>query len=309
MKKDRMPCTAEPNALLNDPNGLTRRGFFGMAASVLIYGFHVPLRAAGVAAPQSSFEPNAFIRIDNDGVVTLIIPQVEMGQGTYTSLSMVLVDELDADWKRVRVEHAPADEKLYSNPMLASQTTGNSNSARAFWTPLRQAGAAARACLIEAAARNWGIPASECRAENGNVIHELTGRKTDFGSLVKAAASIAPPENPALKTADTYRLIGKSLPRLDTPDKTNGKARYGIDAAPPGVKFATLAQSPVLGGTVARADDRLAKEVAGVHQVIILENLVAVVANHMWAAKKGLEAIDISWDDGQNSEVSSGMIW
>ncbi len=182
----------------------------------------------------AAFAPNAFIRIDGQGDTTLVMPQVEMGQGTYTSISMILAEELDADWSRVRVEHAPPDEKLYANPMLGMQATGNSNSIRAFWTPLRKAGAGARACLVEAAAGSWAVPVTECRTENGEVIHDRTARKLAYGALVGRAAAIKPPPDPPLKDPAAFRLIGRPLKRLDTPDKTNGAAKYGIDAMPPG---------------------------------------------------------------------------
>jgi isoquinoline 1-oxidoreductase beta subunit len=288
---------------------LSRRGFLEMsAATAFVLGFFVPQRATR-AAEAPVFAPNAFIRINRQGEVTLIMPQVEMGQGTYTSISMILAEELDADWARVRVEHAPADEKLYANPDLTIQATGNSNSIRAFWKPLRVAGAATRACFIEAAARSWGIAIAECRTENGKVIHDRTHRTLDYGALIGGALAITPPTNPPLKDPSAFRLIGRSLKRLDTPDKVNGKAQYGIDALPPGVKFATLAASPVLGGTVARVDDRRARAVTGVRQIVVLDDLVAVVGDHMWAAKCGLEALDVTWNEGVNAEVSSELIW
>ena len=261
------------------------------------------------AADADGFAPNAFIRIDHTGKITLIMPQVEMGQGTYTSISMILAEELDADWSLVRVEHAPADEKLYANPDLGFQVTGDSTSIRAFWQPLRLAGAATRACLIEAAAHRWGVPIAECRTENSKIIHDQSGRTLDYGALVGRAAAVTPPKAPPLKEASAFRLIGRSLKRLDTPDKVNGKATYGIDVLPPGVKFATHAASPVLGGTVAHVDDRRAKAVPGVRQIVVLNDLVAVVGDHMWAAKCGLAALDITWNDGPNAEVSSELIW
>jgi isoquinoline 1-oxidoreductase beta subunit len=290
--------------------GVSRRGLVGMAAATaFVLGFYVPLRQAGEAAEAGAFSPNAFIRIDGQGEVTLVMPQVEMGQGTYTSISMILAEELDADWSRVKVEHAPPDEKLYANPMLGMQATGNSNSIRAFWTPLRKAGAGARACLVDAAAGGWAVPVTECRTENGEVIHDRTGRKLAYGALVGRAAAIKPPPDPPLKDPAAFRLIGRPLKRLDTPDKTNGAAKYGIDAMPPGLKFATLAASPVLGGTVAHVDDSAAKAVPGVRQVVVLDDLVAVVGDHMWAAKCGLEALAITWNDGPNGAVSSAQIW
>jgi isoquinoline 1-oxidoreductase beta subunit len=282
----------------------------GAAATAgFLFAFWVPTRERGDAAEAGSFAPNAFIRIDRPGDVTLIMPQVEMGQGVYTSISMILAEELDADWSRVRIEHAPPDEKLYANPMLGMQATGNSNSIRAFWKPLRQAAAGARACLVQAAAQTWRVPAAECRTENGEVIHEPSARRLGYGALAARAAGVTPPKDPPLKDPSVFRLIGRPLKRLDTPDKTNGKAQYGIDALPPGVKFATLAASPVLGGTVAHVDDSAARAVPGVRQVVVLDNLVAVVGDHMWAAKCGLEALAVTWNDGPNGAVSSETIW
>src|SRR3984893_10397709 len=289
---------------------LSRRGFLKMsAATAFLFGFSVPLRAIRAAAEAATFAPNAFIRIDEQGEVTLIMPQVEMGQGTYTSISMILAEELDADWTLVRVEHAPADEKLYANPDLGFQGTGDSTSIRAFWKPLRLAGAATRACFIEAAAHSWGVSTAECRTENSKVMHDQSGRTLDYGALVSRAAAVTPPKAPPLKEASAFRLIGRSLKRLDTPDKVNGKATYAIDVVPPGVKFATNAASPVLGGTVAHVDDRRAKAIPGVRQIVVLDDLVAVVGDHMWAAKCGLAALDITWNDGPNAEVSSELIW
>jgi isoquinoline 1-oxidoreductase beta subunit len=189
------------------------------------------------------------------------------------------------------------------------QATGNSNSIRAFWKPLRLAGAATRACLVEAAASSWRVSPAECKTENGSVVHDRSGRTLDYGALIGAAASVTPPKDPTLKDANAFRLIGRSLKRLDTPDKVTGKAKYGIDVLPPGVKFATLAASPVLGGTVAYVDDRRVHAVPGVRQIVVLDDLVAVVGDHMWAAKCGLEALEITWNDGPNAEVSSDFIW
>ena len=168
-------------------------------ATVFLFGFSIPRRAIR-AADAATFAPNAFIRIDRQGEVTLIMPQVEMGQGTYTSISMILAEELDADWSKVRVEHAPPDEKLYANPMLGIQATGNSNSIRAFWKPLRKAGAATRACFVEAAARSWGVSSAECRTENGKVIHERTASHASTTARWSAAPPlITPPKDPPLK--------------------------------------------------------------------------------------------------------------
>ena len=304
-----MADDATPRAT-RDRAQLSRRGLIAAAGgAAFLVGFHVPPAGPRAAAGGGDFEPNAFIRIDRQGDVTLIMPQVEMGQGTYTTISMILAEELDAAWNRVKVEHAPPSDKLYANPMLGMQATGNSNSIRAFWTPLRKAGAGARAVLTQAAATGWGVAPGECRTADSVVHHDATGRSIGYGDLAARAGRIPLPKDPPLKDPKTFRLIGRSLHRIDTPDKVNGKAVYGIDVLPPGVKFATLAQSPVRGGKVARVDDSRAKAVAGVRQVVVLDDLVAVVGDTMWAAKRGLEALDITWDDGPNGGVSTEEIW
>ena len=290
---------------------ITRRELLATAAgAALVYGFRVPVAHAEEPTETGAFRPNAFIRIDKSGAIALTIPQVEMGQGTYTSLSMILAEELDADWGRVRVEHAPPDEKRYANPMLGIQATGNSNSIRGFWTPMRRAGATTRA---RARGGRGATVAGVCvgvprRGPASSCTKRLVG-SIDYGSLASAAAGIAPPPDVPLKSPAAFRLIGKPIKRVDTPDKTNGRAKYGIDALPPNVKFATLAHSPVLGGTVAHVDDRRAKAIPGVRQVVVLDDLVAVVGDHMWAAKSGLEALDVTWNDGPNADVSTELIW
>jgi isoquinoline 1-oxidoreductase subunit beta len=279
------------------------------AGALLVVGFRIPFLDRAAAAETGTLAPNAFIRIDPRDRITLIMPQVEMGQGVYTSLPMILAEELDADLDHVRLEHAPPNEALYKNPMLGVQATGNSNSVRAFWTPLRKAGAGTRAVLIQAAASLWQVAPDACRTEAGQVIHQATGRRISYGKLVDRAARLEPPADPPLKSPQDFRLIGRPLKRLDTPDKVNGKAAFGIDVLPPGVKFATLAASPVLGGKVAQVDDRRALALPGVRQVVVLDDLIAVIGDHMWAAKTGLEALDIRWNDGPNGSVTSKQIW
>jgi len=278
----------------------------GAAAGTLLFAFRMPIAQAALTG---DFEPNAFIRIARDGKVTLIMPQVEMGQGVYTSIPMILAEELDAAWDAVSVEAAPPNEALYANPLLHVQATGNSNSVRAFWLPLRKAGAAARAMLIGAAAKRWNVDPSTCTAGNGEVSHAASGRKLSYGVLAGDAAKQSAPADPPLKDPKDFKLIGKPLKRLDTPDKVNGKALYGIDMMPPGVKIATLAACPVFGGKVGHVDDSAAKTIAGVRQVVVLDDLVAVVADHFWAAKQGLEALEIVWSEGANANVDSAQVW
>src|SRR3954471_15347566 len=282
-------------------------GSFVLAFHAPVLAFNEPVQADEVLAGK--FAPNAFIRIDPDGTTTLLMPQAEMGQGVYTSIAMVLAEELDADFSRVVVRHAPADEKLYTNPALGVQATGNSNSIRAFWKPLRTAGASARAALVQAAAARWKADAGECSAANGQVEHTPSGRKLGYGELAQAAAALPAIKDPPLKDQARFNLIGKPVKRLDAAGKVNGTAVFGIDAQLPGMKFATLAHSPVLAGKVRRVDDRALKGIAGVHRVVVLDDLVAVVGDHMWAAKKGLEALKIEWDDGPNGEISSKQMW
>lgn len=295
--------------------GYSRRDMLaGGLASGFLFAFHLPARAANepVQPPdvtEGKFAPNAFIRIDKTGTTTLIMPQVEMGQGVYTSIAMILAEELDADFSRLTLKHAPPSDKLYGNPLFGIQATGNSNSIRAFWKPLRVGAATARAMLIQAAAEQWQVEPGSCTAANSQAVHADSGRKLSYGELADAAAKQAPPKDVLLKDPKDFVLIGKPMKRLDTPEKTNGKTVYGIDAILPGMKFATLAQCPVFGGKVGKVDDSAAKKIPGVQKIVVLDDLVAVVGDHMWAAKKGLDALTITWNEGPNANVDSNEIW
>jgi isoquinoline 1-oxidoreductase subunit beta len=296
-------------------DGFSRRVLLtGGLASGFLLAFHLPLRAANepVQPPDDTsgkFAPNAFIRIDEAGNTTLVMPQVEMGQGVYTAVAMILAEELDADFAKVTLEHAPPNDKLYGNPTFGIQVTGNSNSIRAFWEPLRNAGASARAMLVQAAAQQWQVEPASCTTSNGEVTHKESGRKPSYGALATAAGDQTPPKDVALKDPKDFALIGKPLKRLDTPDKVNGKAVYGIDAMLANMKFATLAACPVFGGKVGKVDDSAARKIPGVQKIVVLDDMVAVVGDHMWAAKKGLDALVIDWDEGPNARLSSNDIW
>jgi isoquinoline 1-oxidoreductase subunit beta len=285
----------------------------GLAGGFLL-AFHLPLRAVNepVQPPDDTagkFAPNAFIRIDTEGKTTLIMPQVEMGQGIYTAVAMILAEELDADFAQVTLAHAPPNDKLYGNPVFGLQVTGNSNSIRAWWKSLRAAGANARAMLVQAAAQQWQVEPASCTTSNGEVTHKESGRKLAYGALAAAASGQTPPKDVALKNPKDFVLIGKPLKRLDTPDKVNGKAVYGIDAMLPGMKFATLAACPVFGGKVGTVDDRAARKIPGVQKIVVLDDMVAVVGDHMWAAKKGLDALVVTWNQGANAAISSKEVW
>jgi isoquinoline 1-oxidoreductase beta subunit len=301
---------------MNAHHSVSRRALLtGGLASGFLLAFHLPLRAAvnepvqGEDKTDGKFAPNAFIRIDETGRTVLMMPQVEMGQGTYTSISAVIAEELDADWSKVEVQHAPPNDKLYGNPTFGLQVTGNSNSIRAWWTPLRKAGATARAMLVQAAASQWGVEPSSCSASKGEVLHAASGRKLGYGALALAAQGQTPPKDVTVKDPKDFVLIGQPLKRLDTPEKTNGKAIYGIDAILPGMKIAAIANCPVFGGKVGKVDDSAATKVAGVRKVVVLDDAVAVIGDHMWAAKKGLEALKIEWNEGPNANISTKDIW
>jgi isoquinoline 1-oxidoreductase subunit beta len=291
---------------------LSRRKLLQVSAAAgggLMLGVRLPFaNIEADAAKADGFTPNAFVRIGADGQVILIMPYVEMGQGTYTSIPMLIAEELEVDLKQVRLEHAPPNEKLYVNPLLGVQATGNSNAVRAAWQPLRQAGAAGRTMLIAAAAKRWNVDPASCRAQSGEVLHPPTRRSIKYGELAADAARMLAPENVPLKRPENFRLIGTPAKRLDTPAKVNGTALYGIDVRPPGVKVATLAQSPVFGGRIKSVNDTAAKAVNGVRQIVRLDDAVAVVADHMGAAKKGLAALVIEWDDGPHATLNTEAI-
>ncbi|MCP3385768.1 molybdopterin-dependent oxidoreductase [Bradyrhizobium sp. CCGUVB4N] len=299
---------------MNAHHNVSRRALLtGGLATGFVLAFHVPLRAANEPvqkdATEDKFAPNAFIRIDETGRTVLMMPQVEMGQGTYTSISAVLAEELDADWSKVEVQHAPPNDKLYANPTFGLQVTGNSNSIRAWWMPLRKAGATARAMLVQAAAAQWGVEPASCTASKGEVAHAASGRKLGYGELALAAQGQTPPKDVAVKDPKDFVLIGQPLKRLDTPDKVNGKALYGIDAILPDMKIAAIANCPVFGGKVGKVDDSAATKIAGVRKVVVLDDAVAVIGDHMWAAKQGLAALKIEWNEGANAEISTKDVW
>jgi isoquinoline 1-oxidoreductase beta subunit len=288
-------------------NALSRRGFLQAGAAAgggLMLSLSLPF-ANREAQAAEGFAPNAFVRIGTDGQIVLTMPYVEMGQGTYTSIPMLIAEELEVDLKQVRLEHAPPNEKLYANPLLGVQATGNSNAIRGAWQPLRQAGATARTMLVAAAAKRWNVDPASCRAQSGAVLHTPSERSVKYGELAADAARMPVPDNVVLKRPEDFRLIGTPAKRLDTPAKLNGTALYGIDVRPPGVKIATLAQSPVFGGRVKSVDDAAAKAVKGVRQIVRLDDAVAVVADHMGAAKKGLAALRVEWDDGPHARLTT----
>ena len=289
--------------------GLSRRSLLRVSAAVgggMLLELALPWRpqSAHAAAP-GDFAPNVFVRIGRDGSVSLTMPQVEMGQGIYTAQAMLLAEELDVELARVRFEHAPADDRLFVNPILGFQVTGGSTSVRAFFKPLRKAGAMARTMLIGAAAEQWQVATAACATENGAVVHVPTGRRLGYGELADRAATLPLPQQVALRSPAQFKLIGTPAKRIDSAIKVNGEAVFGIDVKLPGMKVATVAACPVFGGKLRSVDDSKALAVRGVRQVVRIEDAVAVVADHMGAAKKGLEALAIEWDEGANAQLST----
>lgn len=268
-----------------------------------------PEKAVGEASTHHSDTPaglarDAFIRIDRNGIVTLVIHKVEMGQGTFTAMPMLLAEELGADLSKVKLEQAPANNELYADPLLGGQVTGGSTSVRGAWKPLREAGAMVRSVLVAAAAQQWDVDADELQVVAGTVRHADSKRSAHFGELVDAASRMELPKNVKLKDPKEFTLIGKPLRRLDSPAKVNGEAQFGIDARLPNMGIAAVAASPVTGGKLVGVDEAKAMTVKGVRQVLRLEGAVAVVADHFWAAKQGLLAAAPRWDDGPNGKVS-----
>lgn len=284
---------------------LSRRSLL-KGAGALVIGLHLPLNAraqsgAGAAfkpGGNATFAPNAFIRVAPDSTVTVLVKHIEFGQGPFTGLATLAAEEMDADWSQMRSEHAPADVKLYANLAFGVQGTGGSTAISNSWDQMRKAGAAARAMLVQAAAQAWKVPISEIKVEAG-VINHASGRKGSFGDFAEAASKLPVPENPQLKPASAYKLIGKEgvVKRLDSADKSNGKAQFTIDIYAPNMLTVVVARSPRFGGKVASFDASATLKVNGVVDVKQIDSGVAVYANGMWPALKGREALKVTWDD------------
>src|SRR5258708_6706381 len=286
--------------------GIERRDFLKVsiaASGGLLIGFHFP-GVSKLSAQQSSatFMPNAFVRIGTDEKVTVIVNHSEMGQGVYTSLPMMLAEELDADWSKVGYESAPVDPK-YNHPAFGMQMTGGSSSVWSGLEQFHQAGAAARAMLIAAAAQQWNVDPSTCRTESGTVLNGPNQRLT-YGHLASAAAKLTPPEKVQLKDPKTFKLIGRPIKRLDTPEKLNGKAEFGIDVKLPGMLTAVIARPPIFGAKMKSFDDARARSMPGVRKVVAIPAGVAVIADSFWQAKVARDALRVEWDEGSMQGIA-----
>ncbi|MCR6668322.1 MAG: xanthine dehydrogenase family protein molybdopterin-binding subunit [Methyloversatilis sp.] len=294
----------------------TRRGFLkgGAGLALAIVAPTVALAEvggpghAGSAMVDGEFSPNAFLRISTDGTVTVVSKHLEMGQGVYTGLATLVAEELDADWSRVTVEGAPADAKRYSNLFWKAQGTGGSTAIANSYEQMRRAGATARAMLVSAAAQQWKVPASQITVKNGVVSHAASGRKAGFGELAEAAAQLPVPANVKLKNPKDFTLIGRSAPRVDSVAKTTGRATFTQDVKLPGMLVAVVAHPPRFGGRVKSVDDKAARAIKGVSDVVVIPNGVAVLASDYWTAKKGRDALKVEWDEAQAYRGSSDAI-
>jgi len=255
------------------------------------------------------FAPNAFVRVGNDGSVHVVMPNVEMGQGVYTAQATLLAEELDVGLDQITVEHAPPNRKLYLNPLLGEQATGGSTTVRYCWKALRDAGAVARYMLVSAAAQRWKVDPSQCTVTRGVVTHTPSGRTLGYGELVDAAAKVAPPDKAPLKDPKDFTLVGKPLRRVDTPGKVDGTLLFGMDVRVPGMKVATVRACPTFGGRLASVDDAQTLAIPGVLKVVKLDNAVAVIGEHFWAAKQGLEVLNIQWDRGVNANFTTEQLF
>lgn len=283
---------------------ISRRGFLtaGVAAGAgLVIGFYLPHGSS--QKNGETFAPNAYLKITPDGKIMVVVARSEMGQGVRTSLPMILAEELEADLNQITIEQAGA------STLYGDQTTGGSASVRTTWDPMRKAGAAAREMLISAAALEWGVPRSACKAEHGTITHVASNRKLSYGQLANRAATQPIPSDPPLKQAKDYKLVGTRVPRVDTPAKVQGAAEYGIDFRVPDMRYALLARCPVFGGKVASFDDKESKKIAGVSYVgKVSDSGVAVVADTVWGAMEGRRVLSVTWDEGPNKDLNSAAI-
>ncbi len=294
---------------MNEILNVSRRNFCkaGLFGSGLVLAFSLPIRrASGQGAPAGgSFAPSAFLRLDPKGTVTIFVNKSEMGQGVYTSLPMLIAEELEADWAKIRVEAAPVDPAFNHTQWGPVQGTGGSTSVRSEWERLRKVGAAARIMLTQAAAETWKVDPAACRAEKGFVIHEASKKRLSYGSLAVAASRIKPPQDISLKDPKEFKIIGQPVKRLDTAEKITGKAVFGLDVQFPGLLTAVVARSPVFGGKVKSYNSEKTKKIPGVKAIVPIESGVAVVAVGFWAAGLGREALEIEWDEGPLSNLNT----
>ena len=288
---------------------INRRDFLKVVSTTgagLIIGFHLPfknkLRAATLQA-AIQFKPNAWITVHPDNMVTIAVAESEMGQGVWTSLPMIIAEEMELDWSKIQVIQAPVDKDRFGK-----QGTGGSASVRSSWEKLRKAGAVAKEMLLTAAAREWSVPRGDCYGENGFILNRTSGKKLSYGDLAEKAAILDIPKNVSLKKAADFNIIGKDIPRTDTPLKVNGTAQFAMDVDLPNIVYAFIIRCPIFGGKLKTVNDAKAKQINGVLEIFEVENGIAVVGSSTWAAIQGRKALNITWDKGPNADLDSKSI-
>ena len=288
---------------------ISRRNFLkssATAASGLMLGMYLPGLSSEALAAGTIYTPNAWVHIADDNTITLISARSEMGQGVYTSMPMLIAEELHVNLKQIKVAIAPPNA-VYVNALLGAQITGGSTSVRDGWEKLRIGGAQVRTMLISAAASKWGVDPAQCHAEHG-VVFGPNGKQASYGQLAEAASKLSPPKEVALKDPKDFTIVGKATKRLDTPRKVNGTAEYGIDVKLPGMVYASLQQCPVIGGKVKSFDAAKARTMPGVIDVVQINDGVAVVANSYWRAKKARDTLNVQWDEGPVALLSNAVM-
>lgn len=318
------------------PKEVSRRSFlqmFGLSAAGLVLAVHfgeLPAWAEEKGAPDGlPLKPNAYLKVGRDGKITFVVPRVDMGQGIYTSTAQLVAEELDVDPADFKLEHAPPNDPVYGIPS-GVQLTGASSSIAGLWLPMRHVGAMTRAMFVTAAAKEWKVDPSTCRTEKGIVYHDASKRKAGYGELVDAVSKLDPPKadvppryfflfdgktpptevrsGAKLKDPKDFKVIGKSIHRIEGVEKVHGAPIYGIDVRLPNMLVGTVKASPVFGGKLKSVNDAKALGIKGVQKVVKLDNAVAVVGDHFWAAKQGLEALAITWDEGPHAKVNTAEI-
>ena len=293
-----------------DRSVINRRDFIKVVSTTgagLVIGFHLPFKnrvQAATLASRNTFKPNAWVTVHPDEFVTITVSKSEMGQGVWTSLPMLIAEEMELDWTKVQIEQAPVDKEKFGR-----QGTGGSNSIRGSWDKMRKAGAIGKDMLMNAAAHNWSVPKKECYAEKGFIIHQPSGKKLSYGDLSMKAATLDIPTEVALKDPDNFRIIGKEIPRKDTPLKVNGTAQFAMDIDLPNMVYAFIVRCPIFGGNLKSINDTRAREIEGVLDVFAVENGVAIVGTSTWAALRGRKALAITWNEGPNKDVDSKTIY
>jgi len=292
--------------------GITRRDFVKSAGLTLaVAAGPAGLRTFAISEADTGadgFQPTVWYTVSPDNRLTVMVNKSEMGQGTHTAHAMIVADELGVKWDQVQIEQAPARKAYFDPPSQRFQGTGGSSGTRGMYEPLRQAAAAGREMLVEAAAGQWQVPVSDCLASEGKVHHRPSGRSLSYGELAEEASKLPVPETPRLKDKSEFKIMRTPIPRLDIPAKVNGQAQFGIDTFLPGMLYGSVARPPAYGAKAVSYDEKAAKAVPGVKKVVEIDRGIAVCADTLDAAWKGRKALNIQWDGGDRPSMSTETV-